>query len=373
MPKSSPFSVSPAAPRRSERIRLRSAAPPTSSSATSSSATPLPAAAAASQDTEIFVPAAPGLLAAQPSEPALSSHSPEHVRPPRLQRRRCRDAILQVLQDNPAEFSQLIAFSREPDFEIALQHRVEAALNAVDLPLPVPSTSLLSWFFSVLTEPSSNPPPASICGSLAVRQHAARRSRCSRRSIAVPLFLYKFPERKDAFTHTVAVFSLHRLPDGQEYPPRKHWVAHDAASAKKWGDYMASTPLPDKRKRTRQLYAPLVIDKARLQLIIPAEVSCIVRDADSGAVVFAVFRNFCGVSTILRWAKEVVRLANITRRSVRVRQSPECLSHRHRLIHRCLILAGGRWYHRPSWIFGGGAQSTRVWDRQKSAMARSCN
>lgn len=121
---------------------------------------------------------------------------------------------------------------------------------------------------------------------------------------------------------TVAVFQVRRLPKGEEYPPRKHWVAASAASAKQWGRYMATAPLPDKRKTTRRLYAPLVIDKSRLQFVIPADVSCIIKDADTGVVVFAVFRKFCGVLTILRWAKEIVRLANATRKSVRVSAAP---------------------------------------------------
>lgn len=353
MPRTDP---APAATRRSARLQARTS---TSPGTPSISITCL-ATARRSSPASHSLPLAPHLLRSAPSPQTSEERNPSAAanpppsRPPPLQRRLCRQVVLKALEAHPHDFASLIAelhpASGHDRDHPNLRKRIEEALEDESLPLPVAPADLISWFFSVVQDPAHSSVPPLVLAAVALRQQQSRRRRTQRRNIAGPLFLYKSVDRKDAFAHTIGVFHLPRLPDGHEYPPRRHWVARDAASAKKWGAYMASTPLPDKRKPTRRLFAPIVIDKSRLQMIIPAEVSCIIKDAATGDVVFAVFRNFCGVLPILRWAKDIVRLANTTRKSVRVRVHHLGLASRQTL--NSFFAVGRRRHHRSSWFLG---------------------
>lgn len=227
--------------------------------------------------------------------------------------------VVNAFHSDPTGYASLIAASRQPGVEESLRTRILSVLQDARLPLPVPLLTLMTWVYSIIKEPTDPRSPSCVIDALSHRQLAARITRSNQRQITVPMFLYKSPSRLDAFRNSILVVYLSRLPDHKEYPPRHHWVAANARSAALWGRYFANTPLPDPRKPKRQWYPPIVIDRSRLQYVIPADVSCVIKDKDSKEVVFAVYRNFCGDPNILHFAKDTVEYACHTRKSVRVR------------------------------------------------------
>ncbi|TFK60425.1 hypothetical protein BDN72DRAFT_779438, partial [Pluteus cervinus] len=107
------------------------------------------------------------------------------------------------------------------------------------------------------------------------------------------------------------------------YPPSGFYVAETVELRDLWNtDHLKKVRWHDKRepKRFARLLQPHL-----LQLNIPADESCLVRDKDSGVLVCGVIRGFCPVSSVLPEAVETTEINLALRKSVRVRD-PGCIN-----------------------------------------------
>ncbi|KAG2018864.1 hypothetical protein CC2G_008245 [Coprinopsis cinerea AmutBmut pab1-1] len=179
----------------------------------------------------------------------------------------------------------------------------------------IPPPDPLSFAFRLLKSIKTSLPPefSAAFDERHSKQLARRKSKKDMGSTHV--FLYKNPARLDHFRTTVATFYLHRLPEGQEYPPRGCFVAEGVSTQSSWATYIRNSQKPDKRGKRKPVH---LLDKSKIAFEIPAGLTCIIRDADTREVVFSVVRNLSGLAPMLAFAKEVIEQAVSERRSIRL-------------------------------------------------------
>ncbi|KAF6741026.1 hypothetical protein DFP72DRAFT_343901 [Ephemerocybe angulata] len=232
----------------------------------------------------------------------------------------CRSAFTDALVSDPERFANLVALSSSPEGRERLCSAAVSVFSSSSAPrLPVEPKDILSWVLNVV---SSDPrTPTILSHALDLRTRTKHNRRRSRRDLAATIFLRASPSIMDGFRFTVGVFWLHSLPKSQPYPPPERWVTSREEDRARWQKYIDVTPLADKRKSRGKKHPVFLYDENKAQLVIPPEVSCIVKDKATGLIVFAVYRQFSADPSILAWAKRSVIQASTTRKSVRYEDS----------------------------------------------------
>ncbi|TEB19572.1 hypothetical protein FA13DRAFT_1820850 [Coprinellus micaceus] len=135
----------------------------------------------------------------------------------------------------------------------------------------------------------------SLSKALAARLSIERAIRLEARAIREHFDILKQPAEKLC---SFVCFHLYvkALPDAELYPPPGVFVAMTRRMARTWEPDLKAARASDTRKSPADTE---VLDRSRIQLTIPEEVSCVVHDADTNEVVLVVVRNFCANGAIL--------------------------------------------------------------------------
>jgi hypothetical protein len=103
------------------------------------------------------------------------------------------------------------------------------------------------------------------------------------------------------------------------YPPPGCDIYETDEIASIWLNNRAGKKHPDGRGKSKGTWPKLErLDDAKLALIVEANESVIVRDADTGDIVMVVIRNFAGDDEVLDWITDVVDENIGLRRGIRV-------------------------------------------------------
>ncbi|KAF6745808.1 hypothetical protein DFP72DRAFT_992945 [Ephemerocybe angulata] len=182
---------------------------------------------------------------------------------------------------------------------------------------PALERSSTSWALTVVSDPLQRPPdtPDLLIRAARSRQRYIDNQRTAKRQQIASVILFKDPVRMDSFARTIATFWVDDLGNGVEYPPKGHWIAEREEEYAAWDHYFAQQRRPDKRRGRQPVH---LVDSELLQLVIPAEVSCYIRDRSSGDLVFAIIRNFCKIPGMIQFGRRVVADAVATRKNVRM-------------------------------------------------------
>jgi hypothetical protein len=123
------------------------------------------------------------------------------------------------------------------------------------------------------------------------------------------------PDFKAAAIKVVDTIYLQQLPEGNEYPPRKHWVFESDEIYNKWRWYIKGGPLPDKRENIRSMHH---LEPQKLQLDIGPDRSIIVRDKTTHKLVLLVFRDFTMDHELLAHVNNAIMCNLEARQDIRV-------------------------------------------------------
>jgi hypothetical protein len=126
-------------------------------------------------------------------------------------------------------------------------------------------------------------------------------------------------DRRDMRLREVPIHHLPRL--AVEYPRAGTWVVETSKIRKLWKKRLMEDPQPDHRHK--QLPIDL-LDWDLLALDIAPNEDAIIYDAVTGELVLVVIRNFCLHLALVKFVDNVVQLAILMKRSIRVRNSLLC-------------------------------------------------
>ncbi|TEB26005.1 hypothetical protein FA13DRAFT_1636803 [Coprinellus micaceus] len=236
------------------------------------------------------------------------------------QRKQWRSLVVKHMIASIDEFAGLITSPTKEGGQALLERLATFfASRPNDLPPPVPSPDSVSWALSIVSDPNQWPTdvtlPELLIRAAAIHQRGIQNYRTGGRLLIASVLLFKDPVRMDAFTRTVATIWVFALPDGKEYPPKGHWIAEAVEEFTIWDRYFENEDRPDQREKRKPVH---LVDPARLQLVIPAEVTCFLRDRETGEFVFANKRTLCSNPAVLEWGASCVAEAVGTRRNIRL-------------------------------------------------------
>jgi hypothetical protein len=121
------------------------------------------------------------------------------------------------------------------------------------------------------------------------------------------------PDRMIYENPAVEKILLRRLKSA--YPPKGKWICESEEIHDLWHYHLRYDPKADNRLPRHE---PIVIDHSKLQRVIPADQSCIIRDKDSDDIVLIVLRDVVADMGVLDWLDDIVAEATATRRNIRV-------------------------------------------------------
>ncbi len=98
------------------------------------------------------------------------------------------------------------------------------------------------------------------------------------------------------------------------YPPHGKWICESVDIHNLWDYHLRFDPKADNRLPRHE---PVVIKSGRLERIIAADQSCIIRDPKTKEIVLIVLRN-CVSDSALKWLDDIIGEATSTRRCIRV-------------------------------------------------------
>ena len=150
--------------------------------------------------------------------------------------------------------------------------------------------------------------------AIAARLSIERAARLEMRSIRENVSLYKEPEAQVA-PYVFAQLFATRLPEKEQYPPPGFFVAYTRRVARIWEDDLERARRTDPRSKPRGVH---ILERNRLKMTIPSDLSCVVHDSDTGELVLVVVRNFCSNEAILAGVALAGSRALACRRNVRV-------------------------------------------------------
>lgn len=110
-------------------------------------------------------------------------------------------------------------------------------------------------------------------------------------------------------------YSLPKLTAKKAYPPWGVWPCDDEEILEIWDDHIRFGRQHDRRLKR---HPPMLIDESALELVIPADQSCVVVDSKTKEIVLIVLRDFVATKSVREWLSEVVEVACDTRKCIRV-------------------------------------------------------
>lgn len=271
------------------------------------------------------------LAAQQRHQPA----SPATLLATRSQQRLWRQIFLSNMQTSSGTWASLLT-SPEDTATAALGSHIRCLLAAhPHLPPPTRESDYISWALTVATgngSALSPTAPSIVIHAIGIRKRDASHRRQGWRRLAASVHLYKSPAYLGAFAATLAVLWVDPLPASAPYPPPRYWIAESQETFATWDRYFDNAPLADKRKKRQPIH---LLAEEKLQLVIPAGLSCLLRDRKSGSLFCVVIRDFCPNPDILRWARRSISAAVSVRKSSRVRGSNSSVGHGASRLNTC--------------------------------------
>ncbi|KAJ3501973.1 hypothetical protein NMY22_g18743 [Coprinellus aureogranulatus] len=182
-------------------------------------------------------------------------------------------------------------------------------VSSRQIPLPTaPRGSFIDWAFRILGRVEDE----ELSVALAMRKALKSLFRKHVRLLARNIFLYKYPER---FAILIGFAHIGVDRAEVEYPPRNHWVASSQELFDLWYHYLRNYEQPDGRLKRHPL---MLLDREKLNISIPEDLSCCLYDKETKELVFVVIRRFSNHRAILDWASRIVQNAAATRKSIRL-------------------------------------------------------
>ncbi|KAH9890443.1 hypothetical protein C8Q73DRAFT_667332 [Cubamyces lactineus] len=120
-----------------------------------------------------------------------------------------------------------------------------------------------------------------------------------------------------AWLETTQKYYLHRLADGEAYPPLRHHIVESDVIEDLWKTKLEDEPLKEPRQDRRPLHR---LQPERLQLMIAEDEDAILIDADDGSIIAVVMRGVTGPDCekeFLGWATAAIKDGILGRRSIR--------------------------------------------------------
>lgn len=247
---------------------------------------------------------------------APSPHMQLATRP---QQKRWRDIFLRDMEASSGIWAGLLTSPEDSAPAALLQHIRRTLESHPELPPPTKEADWISWVLTVATgngHSAAPTAPSIVIQAIGIRKRDASHRRQGWRRLAASVFLNKTPQQLAAFSGTLAVLWVDPLPPRAPYPPVGHWIAESKDTFRSWDRYFDNAPRPDKRKARQPVH---LIDNKKIQLTVPAELSCLLMDRSTGEMFCAVIRNFCPNPAILAWARRSISQAVSERKSSRVR------------------------------------------------------
>lgn len=260
------------------------------------------------------------LAAAQlaPISRPSGAHLPAVQPATKAQQKQWRRILLRDMETSGGTWAGLIT-SPEPSAAAALaDHIGRVFASNPGLPPPIQQPDYVSWALAVATgngNPAAPTAPHVVVQAVGIRKRDASHRRQGWRRLAAAIHLYKTPAQLGAFSATLAILWADPLPPKAPYPPRGEWIAESPATYRSWDRYFDNAPRPDKRKQRQPIH---LLDDNKIQLSIPAELSCLLMDRKTGDLFCAIIRNFCPNPAILGWARRGISEAVSERKSSRV-------------------------------------------------------
>ncbi|KAF5320514.1 hypothetical protein D9611_010727 [Ephemerocybe angulata] len=244
-----------------------------------------------------------------PERPVICSKS---------QRRKWRDLVVSYLaSDLPLSVELITSPVKEAASALheGLVHFFASQPNGFLPPTPACNSTL--WALGVISDPVQRPThtPDLLVRAVRSRKRHQENQRTAKRQHVASVMLFKNPVNMDKFSQTLATFWVDALPSGQENPPKGHWIAERPEQYTEWDRYFQNQKRPDKRRGRQPVH---LVDFESLQLVIPVEVSCHIRDKETGELVFVIIRNFCKIPGMVQFGRKVVADAVATRKNIRM-------------------------------------------------------
>lgn len=117
----------------------------------------------------------------------------------------------------------------------------------------------------------------------------------------------------DFILNDIPSYSLPKLK--KAFPPRGIWPCDSEDILEIWDEHIRFGKQFDKRLKR---HPPMVINEDALQLVIPADQSCVIIDSKTKEIVLIVLRNFVATKSVREWMSEIIAVATDTRKTIRV-------------------------------------------------------
>lgn len=183
---------------------------------------------------------------------------------------------------------------------------------------PEASKDIFSDFVKRLKELGNRnpqPPELAFMFQMLQRYEAVRASfQVYKKSLMRQLLLTASDDTRLQFVAGIPSISLKRLT--QAYPPKGWWWFETEKIQRKWSSLLIHGKQADSRKKRHPL---LKVEQDKLQHIVRADESVLIRDEATGELALMVVRNFCPNEDVLDWADARVREIVAYKRSIRVR------------------------------------------------------
>jgi hypothetical protein len=123
------------------------------------------------------------------------------------------------------------------------------------------------------------------------------------------------PDERDEILRNIDTIFLEkrRTP----FPPSQNWISESAENAARWQAHLGTVRRHDDR-RARYPVMTITPEDPRWKRVVHANEDIIVRDQNTGDIVFLVMRNFCGDKDVLEWANSLVETGVSTKKSIRL-------------------------------------------------------
>lgn len=223
--------------------------------------------------------------------------------------------------NSDSELQSLIA---DPDKEIELADAIREVVAQANLKIDHDTTSHSIHRASLcilINKEIEGETSRSLNTALSNRRKAQYSYRNGRRNFLASEKITREWKNKagDFILNDIPSYSLPKLK--KAFPPRGVWPCDSEDILDIWDEHIRFGKQHDKRLKRRP---PMVIDEDALELVIPADKSCVIIDSKTKEIVLIVLRNFVATKSVREWMSEVITVATDTRKTIRVSVCNSC-------------------------------------------------
>lgn len=224
------------------------------------------------------------------------------------------DALLEAANGNPTLQALIGDPHKETELALAIKEVITKANLKIDSKTSLPAIHRAS--LSILCNKEGDGQTSrSLNKALGDRRKAQYSFRNGRRNFLAAEKITR--EWKDGagnlIFNNIPTYSLPKLK--KAYPPRGVWPCDSGNILDIWDDHIRFGKQHDKRLKR---HPPMVIPESNMDLVIPADQSCVVVDSKTKEIVLIVLRNFVATKSVREWLSEVIAVACDTRKCIRV-------------------------------------------------------